>query len=93
MKYLNQTLNTKDDSFSYTLMGETTPLYKVDCSGYLTSGDKCLGKFKLGDNQWHLYLNNPLAMEHELFMSGPPNGLFYLPEFELKALTALVNLD
>jgi hypothetical protein len=87
MKYLKQSLNTKDDSFSYTLMGETTPLYKVDSSGYLTEEGKQIGKFKLGDNQWHLHLDG------ELFMSGPPNGLFYLPEFELKALTALVNLD
>ena len=85
MKYLKQTLCTKKDSFSYTLLGETVPRYNVDNSGYLTEHGAVIGKFRLGDNQWHLYLGD------NLFMSGPPNALFGLPEFELKALTALVN--
>ena len=87
MKHLNQSFDFVDDSISYTVSGESEPLYRVDSSGYLTkSGVEC-GKFKLEDNSWHLYLGC------ELFMSGPPDGLFKLPEFELKALTALVNQE
>lgn len=84
-KHLRQELNTKDDSFTYTLFGENEPTYKVDSSGYLTKKGVTIGKYRLGDNQWHLYLDDVL------FMSGPKDGLFYLPEFELKSLTALIN--
>jgi hypothetical protein len=87
MKYLHQSFDLDDDSISYTVLGESEPLYRVDSSGYLTEKGNAIGKFKLGDNQWHLYL------EATLFMSGPEKGLFGLPEFELKALTALVNQE
>lgn len=85
MKHLHQAFNLKDDSISYRLHGESEPLYRVDSNGCLTKSGVNIGKFKLGDAQWHLYIDD------KLFMSGPPNGLFKLPEFELKALTALVN--
>lgn len=87
MKHLNQVLDTLDDSFTYTVGGETEPTYRVDSDGYLHDIKKgeYIGKFKLGNAQWHLYIGDTL------FMEGPENGLFKLPEFELKALTALVN--
>lgn len=91
MKRLIQELNTVDDSFSYTVRGESEPTYKVDSHGYLTEKGKEIGKFQLIDSQWYLYINVIGYDDKVLYMSGPPNGLFYLPEFELKALTALVN--
>lgn len=88
MKRLEQNLDTSDDSFSYTVIGESEPLYRVDSSGYLTEKGIQIGKFNLGINsQWHLRIGG------DLFISGPEDGLFYLPEFELKALTALLNLE
>ena len=84
---LEQSLSTDDDSFSYTVRGEDTMRYHVDNNANLYERGALIGKFKLGDNQWHLYLGDAL------YMSGPPNGLFKLPEFELKALTALVNQE
>lgn len=88
IKRLEQYLDTSDDSFSYTVIGDDEPLYHVDSSGYLTEKGAQIGKFHLGANsQWHLRIGN------EPFMSGPEGGLFYLPEFELKALTALLNLE
>ena len=86
MKRLQQTLCTKTDSFSYTVVGEETPIYRVDSSGYLSERGKEIGKFDLGDKQWHLRIDGAIVD------SGPENGLFYLPEFELRALTALVNM-
>lgn len=85
MKRLKQELDTSDDSFSYTVIGEARPIYFVDRHANLFSCGEQIGYFKLGDNQWHLYVNDGLCM------SGPENGLFKLPEFELKALTALLN--
>jgi hypothetical protein len=85
MKRLEQTLCTKTDSFSYTVVGEDTPTYHVDSSGYLTERGKAIGKFCLGDKQWHLRIDGVIVD------SGPENGLFYLPEFELRSLTALIN--
>lgn len=85
MKYLRQSFDFDDDSISYTVLGETDPLYRVDSSGHLTEKGKQIGKFMLGENQWHLYLDGQLPI------SGPENGLFKLPEFELKVLTELVN--
>lgn len=85
MKRLEQTLCTKTDSFSYTVVGEGTPIYLVDSSGYLSERGKEIGKFCLDGNQWHLQLDGAIVD------SGPENGLFYLPEFELRALTALIN--
>jgi hypothetical protein len=85
MKYLKQSFDFADDSISYTVFGETDPLYRVDSSGYLTEKGEEIGKFTLGQQQWHLYIKGA----H--YMSGPPNGLHKLPEFELKALTKLVN--
>lgn len=82
---LEQKLNLDDDSFTYTVVGEDAPRYRVNSAAALTEFDAHIGQFKLRYNQWHLYLGDIL------FMSGPPNGLFKLPEFELKALTALVN--
>ena len=85
MKRLQQTLCTQTDSFSYTVVGEETPIYHVDSSGYLSERGKEIGEFCLGDNQWHLRIDGVIVD------SGPANGMFYLPEFELKALTALIN--
>jgi hypothetical protein len=87
MKHLQQSLNTDDDSFTYTVSGETEPSYLVDSNGclYDMKINKQIGKYKLGKDQWSLYLDDTL------FMEGPSNGLFYLPEFELKSLTALIN--
>lgn len=85
MKRLQQALCTTTDSFSYTVYGEETPIYHVDSSGYLSERGKEIGKFCLGDNQWHLHIDGVIVD------SGPENGLFYLPEFELLALTALIN--
>lgn len=83
--HLSQTLCCKDDSFTYKNSDGTGPVYVVESNGTLTKDGTRIGKFKLRDNQWHLYLND------ELYMSGPVNGLFQLPEFELKALTELAN--
>lgn len=85
MKHLRQDLCTKTDSFSYTVLGEEDPTYCVDSNGYLTEKGREIGKFVLGDNQWHLYLDD------EIVDSGPKNRLFGLPEFELRALTDLIN--
>lgn len=85
MKRLQQTLCTKTDSFSYTVLGEDTPIYHVDSQGYLSKRGEAIGKFCLGGNQWHLRIGEAIVD------SGPENGLFYLPEFELRALTALIN--
>lgn len=83
--HLSQTLCCKDNSFTYKNIDGTGPVYVVDSNGTLTKDGTGIGKFTLRNNQWHLYLNG------ELYMSGPVNGLFQLPEFELKALTELVN--
>jgi hypothetical protein len=85
MKHLKQALDTKNDSFSYTVLGEESPIYLVDSFGYLLKTGKQIGNFRLTDKQWHLYIDDTL------FMSGPENSLFGLPEFELKALTKLIN--
>lgn len=85
MKRLQQTLCTKTDSFTYTVVGDDEPTYHVDSSGYVSERGKAIGKFCLGDNQWHLYIDGVIVD------FGPKNGLFYLPEFELRSLTALVN--
>ena len=85
MKRLIQHLDMVNDAFSYTIVGESEPLYRVDSSGYLTSKGVEIGKFVLRDNQWHLRIDDVIVA------SGPQNGLFKLPEFELKALTELVN--
>lgn len=85
MKQLQQTFCTKTDSFSYTVVGEDAPMYHVDSSGYLSERGKDIGKFCLRDNQWHLRIDGVIVD------CGPENGLFYLPEFELRALTALIN--
>lgn len=76
MKRLQQTLCTKTDSFSYTVFGESEARYHVDSSGYLTENGRVIGKF---------------CLHGQPYMHGPENGLFGLPEFELKALTHLVN--
>jgi hypothetical protein len=52
MKHLKQDLNTSDDSFSYTLPGESEPLYRVDSSGYLTERGEQIGKFCLRGKHW-----------------------------------------
>lgn len=86
MKRLQQTLCTKTDSFSYTVVGESEPRYRVDSSGYLTDEkSRVIGKFCLYGQRWELLLNGQPNMQ------GPENSLFGLPEFELKALTALIN--
>lgn len=87
MKHLYQHLNTNDDSFTYTVSGESEPTYKVDSSANLIDckQGKVIGRYKLSSNAWHLYINDVLIE------SSPPGSTFYLPEFELKSLTALVN--
>lgn len=85
MIHLEQTLNTVDDSFIYSVRGEDKPRYIVNADGRLFTAGKVIGRFRLNEDCWIMELG------HTLFMSGPPNGLFKLPEFELKALTALVN--
>lgn len=85
MKRLQQKLCTKTDSFSYTIFGEETPIYHVDSSGNLSERGQDIGKFDLDDKQWHLIIDGVIVD------SGPENGLFYLPEFELRSLTALIN--
>lgn len=85
MKYLKQDLNTSDDSFSYTLLGESEPLYRVDSSGYLTERGEQIGKFCLRDRHWDLVLDNGTVFEGTAF------GTFKLPEFEIFILSKLVN--
>lgn len=87
MKRLIQKLNTQDDSFSYTVMGESEPTYKVDSSANLIDlkQGKTIGRYKLSNNAWHLYINDVLID------SSPQGSTFHLPEFELKSLTELVN--
>ena len=86
MKRLIQTLDTVQDSFSYTVYGEDEPLYVADSSGCLFEKGNEIGRFRLQGDQWYLVIEG-----QGVFMNGPPNGLFKLPEFELKALTELVN--
>lgn len=86
MKRLIQHLDTSTDSFSYTVLGEDEPLYIVDSSGCLFEKGKEIGRFRLQGEQWYLVIEG-----QGVFMNGPPNGLFKLPEFELKALTEMVN--
>lgn len=86
MKRLHQELDTSNDSFSYTVVGEKEPLYVVDAHGNLTEKGKQIGEFRLlSPSQWQLLIDDVVVA------TGPENGLFKLPEFELKALTALVN--
>lgn len=68
-------------------MGESEPTYKVDSSANLIDlkQGKTIGRYKLSSNAWHLYIND------ELIYSSLPGTTFYLPEFELKTLTTLVN--
>lgn len=88
MKHLSQKLCTKTDSFSYSVIGEETPTYLVDSHGCLFEKGKEVGRFRLQSEQWYLVIDG-----QGVFMTGPPNGLHKLPEFELKALTKLVNKD
>lgn len=87
MKRLQQSLNTDDDSFTYTVVGETEPSYRVDSNAYLhdLKSGTVIGKYKLDDNQWHLLIGGVLLK------SSGPNTMFKLPEFELETLTVLVN--
>lgn len=87
MIHLEQTLNTVDDSLIYTVVGETTPRYIVNADARLFSAGKCIGRFRLLNGHWSLYIGD------ELYMNGPSMNLFKLPEFELRALTALVNQE
>lgn len=85
MKHLNQVLDTGDDSFSYTVVGEDKPRYHVDCSGKLFEHGKRIGAYKLRDKHWELYIGD------QLIECSPQDSLFGLPEFELASLTRLVN--
>lgn len=87
MKRLIQDLNTQDDSFTYTVRGESEPTYRVDSNANLIDlkQGKTIGKYKLMHDQWHLYIDDVLID------SSGVNTLFHLPEFELKTLTALIN--
>lgn len=84
---LEQTLDTSDDSFSYYEEGADEPRYHVDYRGALTERGVRIGSFNLRNEQWVLHVGKTV------FMHGPRLGLFKLPEFELKALTALVNQE
>lgn len=85
MKHLMQDLDTSDDSFSYTLLGESEAFYIVDRSGYLTQRGEQIGKFCLRDRHWYLVLDNGTVFE------GTNFGTFKLPEFELFILSKLAN--
>lgn len=87
MKHLYQELNTKDDSFSYTVNGDSEPTYIVDSNANLIDykKGKVIGEYQLMHDSWHLYIGGTLVE------SSPPNTLFHLPEFELRSLTALIN--
>lgn len=85
MKPLMQDLDTSDDSFSYTLLGETDPLYRVDSNGYLTKRGLQIGKFCLRADHWDLVLDDGTVYQ------GLDFGTFYLPEFELHILSRLAN--
>lgn len=85
MKTLMQHLDTKDDSFSYTLLGETDPLYRVDSSGYLTERGVQIGKFCLRGKVWDLVLADGKVFH------GLDFGMFGLPEFEHYILSKLAN--
>ena len=87
MKRLIQELNTQDDSFTYTVRGESEPTYKVDSNARLFKKGKHIGDYRLQHDSWHLYI------EGQLVKSSLPNTLFYLPEFELKTLTELINQE
>lgn len=84
-KRLVQELNTKDDSFTYTVIGESEPTYKVTSGARLYQKGKHIGDYRLQHDRWHLYVQG------DLIESSLPNTLFNLPEFELKSLTALIN--
>lgn len=85
MKQLHQSLNTDDDSFTYTVVGESEPRYRVDSNANLFERGAYIGCYKLRDSRWCFYINNHMVE------CTPPNSLFKLPEFELKTLTDLVN--
>lgn len=87
MKHLQQSLNTDDDSFTYTVSGEIEPSYRVDSNAYLhdLKNGVVIGKYELRAYQWHLFIGGVLLK------SSGPNTMFNLPEFELETLTALVN--
>ncbi|UAV84652.1 hypothetical protein PHB09_157 [Pseudomonas phage PHB09] len=85
MVMLNQKLNTKDDSFTYTLPGDSEPLFKVDNNAALYLFGKQIGKYKLANNEWQLWIDGVL-----LDTSGA-DTLFYLPEFELDSLNQILE--
>lgn len=87
MKHLHQSLNTDDDSFTYTVSGETEPSYRVDSNGYLhdMKSGEIIGKYTMREYKWHLFIGGVLLK------SSGPNTMFKLPEFELETLTVLVN--
>lgn len=87
MKHLIQVLNTKDDSFSYTVEGESVPTYVVDNSASLYENGVRIGEYRLKNNSWHLYIKNALIA------SSRRDTLFNLPEFELETLTTLINVE
>ncbi|WOZ57587.1 hypothetical protein [Pseudomonas phage vB_PseuGesM_254] len=87
MKRLIQYLNTQDDSFTYTVRGESEPTYRVDSGGRLYKKGKHIGDYRLQHDCWHLYIDG------QLVSSSLPNTLFYLPEFELKSLTTMINQE
>lgn len=82
---LHQKLNTKDDSFTYTLPGDSECLFKVDSNAALYLLGKQIGKYKLVTDKWQLWIDG------NLFDSSDPNTLFYLPEFELDSLNQILE--
>lgn len=87
MKLLRQSLNTKDDSFTYTVTDDPTTVYRVDNNATLYKNGKQIGSYKLARDHWQLWLDG------ELIDSSEPKTIFGLPEFELASLTRLVNKD
>lgn len=87
MKHLSQKLCTVEDSFTYTVIGESEPTYVVNSDARLYERGTHIGDYRLQDDRWDLYVHG------DLYMKGTPNSMFKLPEFELKSLTALVNQE
>lgn len=83
---VSQVLDLNDDSISFVNSETNEMLYRVDSGGYLTNScEEQIGKFCLQDTQW------VLKIDDEIFVEGPENSLFMLPEFEVVAITKLLN--
>lgn len=84
MKLLQQFIDTKDDSTSYTIIGANKPTYRVDSRGSLTKNGETIGKYYYSGKDWILMIG-------EEVYAVAKDGLFHLPDFELESLTKLLN--